>query len=327
MKAIILTKYGSPDALQLRDVEKPTPKDSEVLIKIYASTVTMGDCEIRSLRFPLWLQLPLRLMTGFRKPRRNMILGTEFAGEVETIGKNVTRFKFGDPVFGSAGLHFGSNAEYVCLPENGLLATKPSNITYAEAATVPFGASDALHFLRRANIQNGEKVVIVGAGGSIGSYAVQLAKSFGAQVTGVDSAGKLDMLRSIGADRVIDYNQEDFTQSGEAYDVIFDTVGKSSFSDGLTALKPNGRYVLANPKLSQMISAGWVSKRSGRQVVVGAANADAEDLLFLKRLIEEGTLKPVVDRVFPLEQTSDAHRYVETGNKIGNVVIVVVPST
>ena len=326
MKAIIWTKYGPPDVLQLREIEKPAPKDDEVLIRIYATTVTAGDCELRSLQLPLYFSLPMRMWLGFRKPRGTTIPGTELAGEIEATGKDVRLFKEGDQVFGSTGLRFGAYAQYSCLPEKpeeGVLATKPANMTYAEAATVPFGGMDALHFLRKANIQPGQKILINGAGGSIGTFAVQLARYFGAEVTGVDTPGKLDMLRSIGAQQVIDFTQEDFTKSGETYDVIFDVVGKSSFSRSLRSLKRNGSYLLANPGLLHMLRGRWTSPGSGKKVILGTASRKPEDLIFLKKLIEAGKLKTVIDRSFPLDQTSEAHRYVETGQKKGNVVITI----
>src|SRR3989304_5389981 len=326
MKAIVWTKYGSPEVLQLREAAKPAPKETEVLIRIYATAVTAGDCEMRSLKFPVWLSLPMRIYAGIKKPQRVTILGQELAGEIESVGKDVKLFKKGDQVFATTGFGFGAYAEYKCLPEKpkmGVLARKPTNMTYEEAAAVPTGGLEALHFLRKGNIQSGQKVLIIGAGGSIGTFAVQLARYFGAEVTGVDSTGKLDMLRSIGADHVIDYTQEDFTKSAETYDVIFDVMGKSSFSGSVRSLKQNGRYLLGNAGLTQMVRGRWTSMRSSKKVIIGAANQKTEDLLFLKELIEAGKIKPVIDRCYPLEQIAEAHRYVETGQKKGHVVITV----
>jgi 2-desacetyl-2-hydroxyethyl bacteriochlorophyllide A dehydrogenase len=326
MKAIVWTKYGPPEVLQLREVAKPAPKETEVLIRIHATTVTAGDCEMRSLKFPVWLSLPMRIYAGIKNPQRVTILGQELAGEIESVGKDVKLFKKGDKVFATTGFGFGAYAEYKCLPEEpkmGALASKPVNMTYEEAAAVPTGGLEALHFLRKGNIQSGQKVLIIGAGGSIGTFAVQLARYFGAEVTGVDSTGKLDMLRSIGADQVIDYTQEDFTKNGETYDVIFDVVGKSSFSRSLRSLKQNGRYLLANPGLTQMVRGPWTSMISSKKVLFGAASQKTEDLIFLKELIEAGKIKPVIDRRYPLELTAEAHSYVETGEKTGNVVITV----
>jgi len=328
MKAIVWTKYGGPDVLQLKEVEKPTPKDDQVLIKIYATTVTAGDVELRSLNLPLLIGLPLRIWIGFRKPKENTIPGTELAGEIEAVGKEVKRLKEGDQVFGSAGMGFRANAEYICLPEEpgemeGGVAIKPSNMTYQEAATVPFGGRDALHFIRLGKIQSGDKVLINGAGGSIGTFAVQLAKYYGAEVTAVDSTAKLEMLRSVGADQVVDYTQEDFTQNGETYDVIFDVVGKMSFSSSKRSIKPNGTYLLANPRLSQMVHGLWTRMTSNKKVIMQTASPTIADLIFLRNLIEEGKLTTVIDRDYPLEETADAHRYVETGAKKGNVVITV----
>ena len=329
MKAIVWTEYGPPDVLQLREVDKPTPKDNEVLIRVHATTVTAGDCELRSLKLPIYFGLPMRIWLGLRKPRGTTIPGTELAGEIEAVGKDVRLLNEGDQVFGSTGMSFGACAEYICLPEGpgeGALARKPANMTYEEAATVPFGGNDALHFLRRANIQSGQSVLINGAGGSIGTLAVQLAKYYGAEVTGVDSTGKLDMLRSIGADHVLDYTREDFSKSGQTYDVIFDVVGKSSFSGSIRSLKQNGRYLLANPGLSHMVRGPLTSMRGSKKVVLGTSSRTTEDLVFLKELVEEGKLSAVIDRRYPLEETAEAHRYVETGRKKGNVVITVAHS-
>ncbi len=328
MKAIVWTKYGPPDVLQLKEVEKPTPEANEVLIRIYAPTVTAGDCEMRSLNFPIYLRLVMRLWRGLIKPRGTAILGTELAGEIDAAGKDVRLFKEGDQVFGSAGMRFGANAEYICLPEEpgemaGAVAIKPANMIYEEAACVPFGGRDALHFLRKGNIQSGQKILINGAGGSIGTYAVQLAKYFEAEVTAVDSTGKLDMLRSIGADQVVDYTQEDFTKRGETYDVIFDVVGTISFSRSGRSITQNGSYLLANPLGSQMVRGPWTRMTSSKKVIMQTASPTIEDLIFLRELIEAGKIKSVIDRRYPLEQIPDAHRYVETGNKKGNVVITV----
>jgi len=327
MKAVIWTTYGPPEVLEFREVEKPIPKDKEVLIKIYATTVTAGDCEIRSLKVPLMLGLPMRLYVGFKKPKRITILGQELSGEVEAVGKEVTFFKKGDPVFGTPGFGMGGYAQYKCLPEKpgeGVLVQKPANMTFEEAAAVPVGGLEALHFLRQGKIQSGEKVLINGAGGSIGTFAIQLAKYYGADVTGVDSTEKLEMLLSIGANQVIDYTQEDFTKRGETYDVIFDVAGKTSYSRCIRSLKDKGRYLLANPKFSKIILGLWTNIASSRKVKIGSASHKNEDLTFLKGLIEEGKLKSIIDKRYPLEQVAEAHTYVEKGHKKGNVVITVV---
>ena len=324
MKAIVWTQYGPPDVLQLQEVEKPTPKDNEVLIRIVATTVTSGDCEMRGLSGLLWYTLLMRAYVGLRTPKRITILGMELAGEIEVVGKDVKRFRPGDQVFAAIGfVGLGTYTEYKCLPEGSVLAIKPANMTYAEAAAVPVGGLEALHFLRQGNVQSGQKVLINGAGGTIGTFAVQLAKHFGAEVTGVDSTGKLEMLRSIGADHVIDYTQENYTQSGETYDVILDMIGRNSFSGTLKSLKQNGRYLLANPRLLQMVRGRWTSRTSSKKVIFGTASQRTEDLVFLKELIEAGKIKSVIDRCYPLEQTAEAHRYVETGHKKGHVVITV----
>ena len=325
MKAIVWTKYGPPDGLQLREVEKPTPKDNEVLVKVHAATVTAGDCEMRSLKFPILLRLPLRIYNGLREPKRITILGQELAGEIESVGVDVTRFKKGDQVFAATDFGMGSYAQYNCLPEEGegVLAIKPANMTYEEAAAVPVGGLNALHFLRKGNIQSGQKVLINGAGGSIGTIAVQLAKSFEAQVTAVDNTRKLDMLRSIGADHVIDYTREDFTKSGQTYDVIFDVVGKNSFSGCIRSLKKNGIYLLANPTLSRIVRGRWISMTSSKKVISGTAAYKTQDLILLKELIEAGKIKSVIDKHYPLGQIAEAHRYVDKGHKKGNVTITV----
>ena len=322
MKAAVCTRYGPPEVLQLRELEKPTPKDDEVLVRVHAATVTAGDCELRSLKLPLSWQLIARIGFGFRGPRKK-ILGQELAGEIESVGKAVRLFKKGDQVFAFTGLRLGAWAEYNCLPENGWMAIKPANMTYEEAAAVPAGGLHALHCLRKGNIESGQKVLIYGAGGTVGTVAVQLAKSFGAEVTAVDNTRKLDMLRSIGADKVIDYTKADFTKSGETYDVIFDVVGKSSFSGCIRSLKEKGFYLLGNPGLSQLVRRPLTSMRSSKKVIGGTVSYRSEDLIFLKELIEAGKLRSAIDRRYPLEEIVEAHRYVDTGQKKGNVVVTV----
>jgi NADPH:quinone reductase-like Zn-dependent oxidoreductase len=323
VKAIVWTAYGSPDVLQLQEVEKPAPKPDEVLIRVFAATVIAGDAGFRSLKLPLVFSLPLRLFLGLSKPKRFTILGQELAGVIEAVGKDVRRFREGDEIFAMTGLRFGAYAEYNCLPEDSVITIKPANMTFEEAAAVPVGGTEALHLLRKATIQRGERVLINGAGGSIGTIAVQLARNYGAEVTAVDSAAKLDMLRSIGADHVIDYMHEDFSRNGQTYDVIIDVIGKSSFSRSLASLNRNGRYILGNPKLVDRFRGPWASWAGSKQVFVGSATAKAEDLVFLRELIEAGQLKVIIDRRYPLAQTAEAHRYVETGQKKGNVIISV----
>ncbi|PVE70936.1 NAD(P)-dependent alcohol dehydrogenase [Priestia megaterium] len=300
MKAMVCTKYGKPDVLQLQEVEKPIPKENEILVKIYATTVTSGDCRVRSFNSPLLMWIPMRIVLGLRKPRKS-ILGVELAGEVEEVGKNVTRFKKGDQLFGMTGMKFGGYAEYICLPENGAIAVKPENVTYEEAASISFGGTTALHFFRKGNIQAGQKVLIYGASGAVGTAAVQLASHYGAEVTGVCSAKNSELVKSLGADRVIDYQHENFTEKEERYDLIFDAVGKITKNQCKEALALNGRFVSVEGQ--------------------GIAKVQTEDLLLLKKLMEEGQIKSVIDRCYSLEQIPEAHEYVETGHKIGSVVV------
>ena len=321
MKAVVCTKYGPPEVLQLREVEKPTPKDNEVLIKIFASTISSADINIRSAKYPTFLWLPLRIISGFRGPRKG-ILGVELAGEIEAVGKDVKLFKKGDQVFGLS-IAMGSNAEYTCLPE-GVVVKKPVNMTYEEATAFPFGGLAALPFLRdKGNIQSGQKVLINGASGSVGTAAVQLAKYYGAEVTGVCSTTNLELVKSLGADKVIDYTKEDFTKTGQTYDIIVDAVNKSSFSRCKGSLKQRGTYLVTNLTLAIILQMLWTSLIGSKKVVLGIGSEKTKDLGFLKELIEAGKLKSVIDRCYPLEQTAEAHRYVDKGHKKGNVVITV----
>ncbi|PFQ78862.1 NAD(P)-dependent alcohol dehydrogenase [Priestia megaterium] len=301
MKAMVCTKYGKPDVLQLEEVENPTPKENEILIKIHATTVTSGDCRVRSFNSPLLLWLPMRIVLGLRKPRKS-ILGVELAGEVEDVGKNVTRFKKGDQLFAMTGMKFGGYAEYICLPEKGTIAVKPENVTCEEAASISFGGTTALHFFRKGNIQAGQKVLIYGASGAVGTAAVQLASYYGAEVTGVCSAKNSELVKSLGADRVINYQHENFTEKEERYDLIFDAVGKITKNQCQEALALNGRFVSVEGQ--------------------GIAKVQTKDLLLLKKLMEEGQIKSVIDRCYSLEQIPEAHEYVETGRKVGNVAVV-----
>jgi len=319
MKAIVYERYGPPNVLQLRDVAKPLPKDDEILIKVFAATVAAGDWRLRKADPFL-----ARLFNGLWRPRRIKILGFELAGVVESTGSGVTRFKPGDAVYAACGMGFGAYAEYRCLPENGSVTLKPTNMTFEEAAAVPVGAYTALQFLRKGNIQRNRRVLVYGASGSVGTYAVQLAKHFGAEVTGVCSTSNLDLVRSLGADRVIDYTEENFADDGTAYDIIFDTVGKSPFMVCVERLTPNGYYLRAVHVNPLTVFRGlWINLTSGKKVIGGTMRENAEDLRYLKALIESGKLRSIIDRVYPLEQAAEAHRYVEQGHKKGNVVLTV----
>jgi NADPH:quinone reductase-like Zn-dependent oxidoreductase len=319
MRAVVYEKYGSPDVLELQEVAKPTPKDNEILIKIYATTVTAADFRARSFTVPLAFWLPARIALGFRKP----ILGVELAGEIESVGKDVKRFKKGDQVFAATLIGAGAYAQYRCLPEDAAIAIKPSNLTFEKAAALPIGARTALHYLRKANPQKGQKVLVYGASGSVGTYVVQLAKVFGAEVTGVCSTSNVELVKSLGADRVIDYTAEDFSNRREMYDVIFEAVDKSSFSACMRALKKNGIYlniVTPFPSLRML----WTKMTTNKKLMLGENVPEkAEYLTFLKELVEAGKLKPVIDRAYPLEQIVEAHRYVDKGHKKGNVVITI----
>lgn len=323
MKAVVWTNYGSPDVLQFREVAKPVPRDNEVLIRIVATTVETGDCEIRRFEIHNWLYLPMRFYFGFIRPKRKTVLGQQLAGEVESVGKDVKGFKQGDAVFVPTEASFGTYAEYISIPDSYAIAMKPSNMSYEEAAAVPVGGLNALHFLRKGNIQRGQKVLIYGSTGSIGTYAVQLAKYFGAEVTAVCGTSNLELVKSLGADQVIDYTKEDFTQNGESYDVIFDTIGKSPFVASIKSLQKGGCYLLANPTLFELLRGLWVAMTGSRSIILALAKYRTKELVFLKDLIESGKLKAVIDRSYPLEQTAEAHRYVEKGHKKGNVVITV----
>ncbi|MFW9911662.1 MAG: NAD(P)-dependent alcohol dehydrogenase [Candidatus Thorarchaeota archaeon] len=322
MKAVICPKYGPPEVLQLRNVPKPSPKDDEILIKNHATTVVLGDCELRGFNFPYYgfgLRLLLRLGFGFRGPRKK-IIGQQLAGTVEEVGKNVTLFEPGDQVFACTDLTLGAYAEYKVMPEAGIVATKPANMSFEEASTIPIGGSEALHFMTEANIQSGQAVLINGAGGSIGTIALQLAKSKGAEVTAVDSAGKFDMLSSLGADNLIDYKYELFTEREETYDIIFDVVGVTKFSGCMKSLNENGIYLLGNGSVSRGDKS--TARKNNIRVYDKYTDYTTERLVELRELLEAGTIRTVIDRTYPLEQMVEVHRFVEQGGKLGNVVVV-----
>jgi NADPH:quinone reductase-like Zn-dependent oxidoreductase len=328
MRAVVCTGYGAPDVLRLRDVPKPVPRDNEVLIRIRATTVGAADCELRRLDFPSWIWIPMWLVLGVGRPRQP-VFGHELAGDIESVGKDVRSLGRGDRVFAATPISRGAYAEYICLrenPEAGAISTMPTNLNYEEAAAVPYGGGEALQFLLKANVQSGHRVLINGAGGTFGTFAVQLAKILGAHVTAVDSAPKLEMLRSIGADRVIDYAREDFTDGPETYDVIFDVVRNTPRRSGrmVRLLTEDGCLLIANPGFRQLVRAYWASRGSKKRVVFGASSGTSEDLAYLRDLLESRRLRPVIDRCFPLEQMVEAHRFAETGQKLGNIVVTVV---
>jgi NADPH:quinone reductase-like Zn-dependent oxidoreductase len=325
MRAIVCTAYGGPDVLELRDVPKPVPKADEVLVRIRATTVSAADCELRRFDFAPWIWLPMRLAFGIRRPRRR-VLGQELAGDVEAVGTKVTSLREGDRVFAATGIHLGAYAEYICLredPQTGAIATMPANLGYEVAAAVPYGGGEALGFLRKADVRSGQRVLVNGAGGSFGTFAVQLAKDLGAHVTAVDGAPKMEMLRTVGADRVMDYAREDFTEGPDTYDVIFDVVRGTPATRMVGRLNDGGWLLMANPGLLQIVGARWTSRGSTRRVSISGARTTNEDLAYLRGLVEAGRLRPIIDRRFPLDQMVEAHRYAEIGQKLGNIVVVV----
>lgn len=330
MKAITYTEYGSADVLQLRELDKPTPKDNEILIRIRATRVNYGDMLARrfgtvtskEFNMPGILLLPVRLEFGILKPKKH-ILGSEFSGVIEAVGKETKRFKAGDAVFGYRGSSFGAYAEYLCMPESGLVAHKPTNMSFEEAALIPYGALTALSHLKNINIQPGQKVLVNGASGGIGSAGVQIAKYFGAEVTGVCSTNKLAFVQALGADKVIDYTKEDFTKNGETYDLIYDILGKSSFETCQSSLAPKGILLYASFKTKQLIQMMQTAKSTGKRVICTLSSENLDDLNFIKELVETGKFKTVIDKRFPLEETAAAHRYYESGQNTGNVVISV----
>jgi len=315
MKAVVYTQYGPPEVLQVKEVEKPIHRNNEILLRVKATAVNSGDVRLRKAD-----PFAVRFIFGLLKPKIN-ILGAVFSGEVESVGKDVTKFKVGETVFGHTDMRFGAYAEYLCVPEEGSLTLKPAVITHAEAAVIPFGGVAALHFIKKAVIKPGQKVIVAGASGAVGSAAVQLAKSFGATVTGVCSTANIDLVKSIGADHVIDYTKDDFTKNGETYDVIFDTVNSTSFFRNVKSLTENGIMILSAAGMSEMLQGLWISKTSSKKVLTGVISHKAADIIFLKELIETGKFKPVIDKAYSLEQIAEAHVYVEKGHKKGNVII------
>ena len=332
MKAIIWTKYGPPEGLILQEIEKPTPKANEILVKVHATSVTAGDCEMRRLALPLSLSLPMRLFAGVLKPKRIRILGQEFSGEVVSVGEGVTNYRSGDLVFGTTGFKFGAYAETICLPAEpgdaqGVLAPKPEAVSFAEAAVLPTAGLEALHYIRESRLQPGDQVLIIGGGGSIGTYAIQLAKNAKAEVTGVDSAEKLDLMRSLGADQVIDYAVEDYLSKIATFDLIIDLVGRHAIPRRLKLLKPGGEYFLAFAQIRHLLLSRLTALTSDKKLLIQSSAQKREDLISLANMVESGKLKSVIDRQFPLEETADAHAYAEEGKKKGNISLIVIPET
>lgn len=322
MKAIVCTKYGPPEVLKLMHVEKPVPNDNEVLIKVFATTVTAGDCRMRGFDVPLSYRIPARFALGITKPRKK-ILGMEIAGEIVAVGNNVSRFNVGDQVCAGTGMAFGGYAEYCCLAENAVIAFKPSNLSYEEAVSINIGGRTALYFLKKANIQAGHKVLIYGASGSVGTYAVQLAKHFGAEVTAVCSTTNIDLVKSLNADKVVDYTNEDFTQNGEKYDIIFETVGKTSISKSIKSLTTEGVFLHAVAAPGTSMQLRLLTMHSKKRVVGGGPPSTTDDLILLYQLAAKKKINPVIDRRYRLEEMAEAHSYVNTGRKKGNVIILV----
>ena len=315
MKAAVYTQYGSPDVLQIKTMARPQPKDHEILIKIHATAVNSGDCRLRKAD-----PFAVRFFFGLFQPKIN-ILGGVLSGEVAAVGKNVTKFKVGDPVFGSTDMDFGAYAQYICLPETGAVAIKPLPISHEEAAALPFGGVTALHFLQKAHILPGQKVLVYGASGAVGAAAIQIAKHFGAEVTGVCSSANADMVKSLGADQVIDYTKTDFSATGKQYDVIYETVNKAPVSACVAALKKHGTLLLGAAMPAEMLQGTWASLTKGVKVISGVAVPNAEAIHFLQQMVEAGTLRAAIDRKYPLAQIAEAHQYVDNGHKKGNVVI------
>jgi NADPH:quinone reductase-like Zn-dependent oxidoreductase len=321
MKAIVYTEYGAAEVLHLEEMALPVPGDDEIRIRVHAVEATKADCEMRSFKFAVnWFWLPLRVALGITRPK-NPVLGGYFAGEVDAVGKDVVKFKPGDAVCGTTRLRLGAYAEYLCLPAEYTIVPKPHNLGFEEAAALPLGGLNALHFMRRASIHSGEKVLINGAGGSIGTFAVQIAKMMGAEVTAVDSGIKLEMLRRIGADHCIDYNREDFSKSGKTYDVIFNMVAGSLYSASVNSLNPGGRYLMGNPRLADMLRAVVTTRFSDKTAIFAFAGETEDELHALKDMIEAGKIAPVVDGIFAPEQAAEAHRRIETEQRLGVVVI------